>query len=274
MDIKAGIQAAIFLSVIGAGFSIWVGLNQIRTARGLTFYRLRQKQMSRGWRLLWTGLVLTIFVFLIGKFGEPVVYRYFPPTPTIAPTATITLTPTITLVPTITLTPTITETPSVTDTPTPTSTPFIPPVIEALFESDVAPNTDAVFSPLQFSTVMENYQAVSPATYFLNPVDELFAVYSYNNMLPGVQVTDLWYRDGELVHYATAPWDGSTGGLGNAYCSYTLCDRWQPGEYQLRIFVGLEIRTSGIFVVDGEPLTATPTLTPSPTLEPTETPSP
>ena len=274
MDIKAGIQAAIFLSVIGAGFSIWVGLNQIRTARGLTFYRLRQKQMSRGWRLLWTGLVLTIFVFLIGKFGEPVVYRYFPPTPTIAPTATITLTPTITLVPTITLTPTITETPSVTDTPTPTSTPFIPPVIEALSESDVEANPDAVFSPLQFSTVMENYQAVSPATYFLNPIDPIFAVYSYNNMLPGVQVTELWYRNGELVHYNTFPWDGTTGGLGFAECNYTLCDGWESGEYQLQVFVGNDWKVVGLFSVDGEPLTATPTLTPSPTLEPTETPSP
>lgn len=272
MDIKAGIQAAIFMAVFGGAISIWVGLNQIRSARGLTFYRLRQRKMSLGWRLLWTGLGLILFSFVIGKFGQPVAFRYFDVTPTMAPTSTITLTPTITLVPTITLTPTITETPSTTDTPTPTSTPFIPPVIEALFESDVAPNPDSVFSPLQFSTVMENFQAVSPATYFLNPIDDLFAIYSYNNMLPGVQVTELWYRDGKMVHYNTFPWDGTTGGLGFAQCNFTLCDGWEAGEYQLQIFVDMDWKVVGLFTLDGEPLIATPTITPSPA--PTETPAP
>ena len=269
MDIKAGIQAAIFMATFGAIFSIWLGLNQIRSARGLTFYRLRERTMKRGWRLLWTGLGLIIFSFVTGKYGQPAAYNYFEVTPTIAPTGTITLTPTITTTPTITLTPTITETPSTTDTPTPTSTPFIPPVIEALSESDVEPNPNAAFSPLQFSTVMENFQAVSPATFFINPIDDIFAIYSYNNMLPGVQVTELWYRDGKMVHYNTFPWDGTTGGLGFAECNYTLCDGWEPGEYQLQIFVGLDWKVVGLFSLDGPPQTATPTLTPSPT--PTKT---
>ena len=268
MDIKAGIQAAIILSVIGGVVSIWIGLNKIREARGLTFYRLRDRTMKRGWRLLWIGVGLFLFSFILGKFGQPAAFTYFEVTPTMAPTSTITLTPTITLIPTITLTPTITETPSTTDTPTPTSTPFIPPVIEALFESDVAPNPDAVFSPLQFSTKMEEYQAISPATYFVNPIDDIFAVYSYNNMLPGVQVTELWMHEGKMVHYNTYPWDGTTGGLGFAECNFTLCDGWESGSYQLQIFVGLDWKVVGIFSIDGEPPTATFTPTPS------ETPSP
>jgi hypothetical protein len=80
-----------------------------------------------------------------------------------------------------------------------------------------------------------------------------------------VQVTELWYLDGKLVHYNTFPWDGTTGGLGFAECSYALCDGWLPGEYQLQVFVGQDWKVVGLFILDGEAPTATPTFTPTPT---------
>ena len=119
---------------------------------------------------------------------------------------------------------------------------------------------------------MENYQAVSPSTFFVNPIQDLYAVYSYNNMFPGVQVTELWFHNGEMVHYNTFPWDGTTGGLGFAECNYTLCDGWQPGDYQVQIFVGNDWKVVGLFSLDGEPLTPTPTLVPTPTPSATATP--
>ena len=223
--------------------------------------------------MLGTGMFLLLFAAWLGRFGEPVAYRYFPPSPTITLTPTITLVPTITLSPTITLTPTITDTPSITDTPTITPTPFIPPAIEALFNSEVTPNPDAVFSPLQFSTVYENYECVAPATNFVNPVRSITACYSYNNMSPGVQWTALWYHGGELVHYETGPWDGSTGGLGNSQWAPPP-EMWQAGTYEVRVFVGLDWKVVGQFVVSGEPITSTPSITPSPTLSPTITQTP
>ena len=150
-----------------------------------------------------------------------------------------------------------------TDTPTPTSTPFIPPAIEALFESDVTPRPDAVFSPLQFSTRMKDYQAVAPSTYFVNPLHTIYAVFSYDNMIPGAQWTALWYRGETLVCYETLPWDGKTGGLGYSECSIPA-DEWLPGEYEVQIFVGEEWKAVGRFIVEGEPPTATPTPTPTP----------
>jgi hypothetical protein len=176
----------------------------------------------------------------------------------------------MTLSPTITLTPTITDTPSVTDTPTITPTPYIPPAIEALFSSEVTPNPDAVFSPLQFSTVYENFECVAPSTTFVNPVRSMTACFSYNNMQPDVQWTALWYRGNELVHYETLPWDGTTGGLGFSQWSPPP-DMWQPGTYTVQIFVGLEWKVVGQFVVSGEPPTSTPSTTPSPTVSPTIT---
>ena len=271
MDIRAGIITTIILAVLFALLLIRGGIRSIQSARKLTFYRLRQQRMSGGWRMLIVAVLMLLFSAWLGRFGEPVAYRYFPPSPTITLSPTITIVPTMTLSPTITLTPTITDTPSITDTPTITPTPYIPPAIEALFESAVTPNPDSVFSPLQFSTVYENYECVAPSTTFVNPISEMWACFSYNNMQPGVQWTALWYRGSELVHYDTLPWDGTTGGLGFSHWTPPP-DMWQPGTYFVQIFVGLEWKVVGQFVVSGDPYTSTPSITPSVT--PSLTPSP
>ena len=273
MDIRTGIVTIIILVVLFSLILFRVGIRSIQSARKLTFYRLRQQRTSTGWRMLATGVFLLLFAAWLGRFGEPVAYRYFPPSPTPSLTPTITLIPTVTLSPTITLTPTITDTPSVTDTPTITPTPYIPPAIEALFDSQVTPNPDAVFSPLQFSTVYENFECVAPSTTFVNPIREMWACFSYNNMSPGVQWTALWYRGNELVHYDTLPWDGTTGGLGFSQWAPPP-DMWQPGDYEIQIFVGQEWKVVGRFTVSGEPPTSTPSITPSPTTSPTITRTP
>jgi hypothetical protein len=233
--------------------------------------------MSGGWRMLIIGAILLFFAAWLGRFGEPIAYRYFPPSPTITLSPTITTIPTITLSPTITLTPTITDTPSVSDTPTITSTPFVPPAVEALFNSSITPNPDAVFSPLQFSTVYENFECVAPSTNFVNPIRSMTACFSYNNISPGVQWTALWYRDGELVKYDTHVWGElpgeSTGGLGSSEWAPPP-EMWKPGTYIVQIFVGLDWKVVGQFVVSGEPYTSTPSITPSPTVSPAFTDTP
>ena len=264
MDIRAGIVTTIILAILAVLLLFRGGIRSIQSARKLTFYRLRQQRMSGGWRMLGGAVLILLFAAWLGRFGEPVAYRYFPPSPTLTLSPTITIIPTITLSPTITLTPTITDTPSVTDTPTITPTPYIPPAIEALFNSAVTPNPDAVFSPLQFSTVYENYECVAPSTTFVNPISEMWACFSYNNMQPGVQWTALWYRGNELVHYETLPWDGTTGGLGYSHWTPPP-DMWKPGTYYVQIFVGLEWKVVGQFIVSGEPFTPTPSLTTTPT---------
>jgi hypothetical protein len=265
MDIRAGIFTTILLAVLAALIFFRVGIRSIQSARKLTFYRLREKRMSSGWRMLVAGVLLLLFSVWLGRFGEPIAYRYFPPSPTPSLTPSITPIPSITLSPTITLTPTITNTPSVTDTPTITPTPYVPPAIEALFDSQVTPNPDAVFSPLQFSTVYENFECVAPSTTFVNPVPQMWACFSYNNMSPGVQWTALWYRGNELVHYETLPWDGTTGGLGYSQWAPPP-EMWQAGDYEVQIFVGDEWKVVGRFVVSGDPLTSTPSITPVPTI--------
>jgi len=271
MDIHAGMIVIAILAVVGAFFIAREGLRAIQAARKLTFYGLRKQRMAEGWRLFLVAFFLLLLAYWLPFFGEPIVFTYFPPSPTPSLTPTITPTPTITLTPTTTPTSTLTNTPSVTDTAIPTSTPFLPPAIEALFESAVTPNPQSVFSPIEFSTEYDGVFAVNPQTVFQNPVNHIYGSFSYNEMLPGAQWTALWLRDGELVHYETKPWDGTTGGYG-----YTDCTDpgggWLPGTYEVQIFVGLEWKVVGEFILQGELPAPVATVTPTGAVSPTQTP--
>ena len=166
--------------------------------------------------------------------------------------------------------PSLTNTPSVTDTATITPTPFIPPVIEVFFESEVTPNPNAIFSELQFTTDCSDFNNFTAGTVFQNPITYMCAVFTYDQMTPGAQWTALWYRDGKLVHYETIPWDGETGGFGFTEWEAPASE-WLPGTYEVQIFVGLEWKQIGQFVVEGDAPTAIPTMTPSLTRTPTKT---
>ena len=271
MDIRAGIIALAFLIGLGALFYIRAGLMTIRDARGLSFYRLRQARMGQGWRYILVALILIGFAIALPIYGTPVAYQIYPPSPTVVPSLTPSVIPTITLSPTITMTPTVTDTPLYTNTPTGTPTPFIPLAVEAQFISAVTPNPNSAISPLVFSTALENSLPASPNTIFRNPIPHMYAVFSYDQMLPGVQWTAVWYRNGEYVFHETKPWDGSTGGFGYSDWGPTP-DQWKPGAYTVQIFVGHDFKRGGSFTVEGEAPTAAPTA--APTVPPTPTPSP
>ena len=217
--------------------------------------------------------ILVAAAIALPIFGTPIAFEYFPPSPTVAPTLTPCIVPTITVSPTITLTPTVTDTPLYTDTPTGTPTPFIPLAVEAQFISAVTPNPNSAISPLVFSTALENSLPASPNTIFRNPIPHMYAVFSYDQMLPGVQWTAVWYRNGEYVFHETKPWDGSTGGFGFSDWGPTP-DQWKPGVYTVQIFVGHDFKRSDSFTVEGEAPTAAPTVPPTSTPTGTFTPSP
>lgn len=275
LDIHSFIQTATALAILFAVVLVLLGVQALRRAAGIRFFRLKHEQLVRGWRALGVALMLALLAWALPRFGEPAIYRFYPATATATLTPTITLTPTSTASPTITLTPSITPTPRFTYTPTVTPTPHVPLAIAAQFTSSVTPDPDAVFSPLAFTRRLDydTGAAVQPQDSFQNPVGHLYAVFSYDGMLPGVQWTALWYRGDELVHFETKPWDGSTGGYG--YSDWNPSpDDWLPGTYRVIIFVGTVAKTSGQFTVVGNPPTHTPTLTPSATPTPSRTPTP
>jgi type VI secretion system secreted protein VgrG len=80
-----------------------------------------------------------------------------------------------------------------------------------------------------------------------------------------VQWTALWFRDGRLVHFETIPWDGETGGFGFTEWEAPT-EEWLPGTYEVQIFVGLDWKVVGQFILQGD--APTPVPTPSLTITP------
>ncbi len=263
MDIQSGVIALVLLAVLFAVVSIRSGLAALQSARKMTFYRLRRQREAGGWRTLGLAAFLLLFAVALPLYGLPLAYRYFPPTPTATLTPTITGIPSLTLSPTITLSPTVTDTPLVTDTATITPTPSLPLAVVALFQSSITPNPATILSQLTFSTQIDNdLQPVDPQTVFQNPISEIFATYSYDQMVPGSQWTAVWYRNGEQVCLTTQPFAGGTGGYDSANCSNPI-GGWQPGIYEMQIFVGEDLKAVGRFMVEGDPPTATASRTPT-----------
>jgi len=273
IDVKAGVIAATFLTLIFFLISFISGVQTILDGKKTKFYQLRRNQTLRGWRLIVLGLLWVIFGIAVFFFGEPIAYRYITPSPTLPMTLTPSITATITNTPTITRTPTITLTPAESYTPEPSQTPHIPISVEARFEGRLTPPPDAAFSPLIFTNIGldEDYNPIGPGIQFTNPVGHLYAVFSYARLEDDIQWSALWYTGNNLVHYESIPWDGGSGGIG--YTDWNpASDLWQPGEYVIQIFLGTDFQISGSFTVTGDPPTPTVTLTPSASSTPTPDP--
>ncbi|MFZ6018079.1 MAG: hypothetical protein ACOYXO_00595, partial [Chloroflexota bacterium] len=101
---------------------------------------------------------------------------------------------------------------------------------------------------------------------------KLYGTFSYDKMSAGGQWSVVWVRlaDNKILCFLTEPWTGSTGGYGYSECEPPASE-WLPGEYQVRIFVGLQWKSFGQFTVVGEPPTPTPTATPTRTPSPSAT---
>jgi hypothetical protein len=277
LDFHTFVRTAAILAFLFALFNGRRGIILMRNRDSHPYFRVRQQQLTKSWRHLFTsGLLILIGIWLFFS-GEQAIYRVFKVTRTPSPTLTQTLSPSPSFIPTLTLTPSTTATLQFTYTPSPSPIPILPNSIIALFESSVTPSADTVFSPITFSTGLnlETYNTVGAGTSFENPVNQIFATFSYDQMIAGVQWTALWYRQGELVHFEILAWDGGTGGLGFTDWAPNA-EEWLPGSYQVQIFVGEQSVVIGDFQVVGEALSSTPTssATPSSTVTFTQTNTP
>jgi hypothetical protein len=272
LDISTFIRTATFIVIFFGIYALWRGRAAVSESSNLPFFRMRQQRLLRGWQLVFWALVLFGLAAWLAFFGERAAFAVFPVTPTPSLTATPSLTPSPSLSPTITLTASLTPTLQFTLTPSPSAIPEMPGEVSSQFTSLVTPNASAVFSPLTFArgVNLNTYQAIDAGILFENPVEGMYAIFSYDQMQEGVQWTALWYRNGQLVHYETKPWDGGTGGYG--FTEWLPdAEQWLPGIYSVQLFVGMEVESISDFEVQGEPATSSPTPTASQT--PTPTPS-
>ena len=276
-DIASFVPTADFVAVFFALYAIWRRRVAIRESGELPYHRLRQQRLLHGWQVVFWALVLLAVAGWLNFYGEATAYAVFPVTATPSPTVTPSLTPSPSLSPTLTLTPSLTPTLEFTYTPSPSAVPVLPPSVQGQFTSVVTPNPNAVFSPLTFSRGINfsTYLAIDAGAAFANPVGGIYATFSYDGMLPEVQWSAVWYREGELVYYETKPWDGGTGGFGYTEW-FPKAEEWLPGLYQVVIFVGTEPKVGGEFEVTGAPATSsvTPTASPTATATPSKTNTP
>ena len=265
LDIQTTVRTIFIFLLIACVAMVFTAVRAFREAGRLRFFLKKRELLGRAWRFVLFALLIAGGAIILNTFAEPMVYRVFPPSPTVTSTPTITLTPTITVTPTVTITPTMTPTPEF------TSTPIMPAVISQDFTSVTTPNPNARFSPPVFSRqIDDDYQPIEIADTFENPVDSIFGTFSYESMATNSQWSALWFRDGELVSYESIPWNGSSGGFG--YTESNLRpDQWLPGAYEVQIFAGETWKSSGLFTITGIPPTPTITETASVTTTPTRT---
>lgn len=266
LDIETTVRTIFTMLLIVAGGLIIMAVRTFREASHLRFFLKKRALLSRAWQFVFIALIVVVGAFLINGYAEPVTYQFFQPSPT------ATLTPTVTLTPTITQTSTSTQTATITPTLEFTVTPEVPLIIRQDFTSQVTPNPNAVFSALTFArSLTEDYLPIDPSDTFANPVETLYASFSYDSMSVSTQWTAIWFRDGELIKYETKPWNGASGGYGYSDCTLPAED-WLPGNYEVQMFIGEQWKTSGVFTITGEP--PTPTSTPTLTFTVTFTPEP
>jgi len=125
----------------------------------------------------------------------------------------------------------------------------------------LTPNPESVFSEIVVAQRLGEFnQPIEPAESFYLPLGTLYGTFTYDNLVDGVQWTSLWYRGDEIICSESLPWDGGTGGYG-----YTECDPriWEIGEYEIRIFLGSEWKTSVRFRIE-EQTTSSPSATSTP----------
>ncbi len=277
LDIKTFINTVMVLMIFGGILILWRGFQELRFSSSTSFIRVRRARVSAGWRLMFSGFILAGVGLLLKVYGEPLAYRYIPitATPTLAPTETAV--PSVTLFPSSTPIPSITLAPADPNAQVNTPTPHIPLVVEVMFEGQVTPPADAVFSPLTFSHGLDaSYNPRDPGIEFTNPVGHLYASFSYDKMAEGVQWTALWYREAELVHFETMVWEKDWGSGGYGFTDWDPNPtEWFPGNYYVVIFAGYVPKITGSFVVSGLPPTVTlPLIQPTALILATYTPSP
>ncbi|MBP9675566.1 MAG: hypothetical protein KBD67_02420 [Anaerolineaceae bacterium] len=245
IDVATTFKVILVLLGIVAITSLVMAVKSIKAGHKLLFYQKRQLLVNHGWRLIMLAAALVLSGFLLTRFGEPIVYKYLPPSPT------ITQTPTITITPTITNTPSMTYTPTITLTLAQTYTPSFPESIQATIQTPIGPESNAIFSQISFSDQIKDGLIEEAATEFSLPLTTLFGGFSYDRMAEGVQWTAIWLYGEDVICAETKPWNYAPGGYGYTDCTPSGTS-WRPGIYEVKMFAGSTWKVTGTFRILGD----------------------
>lgn len=253
---------------------------QFRKARRASFYVLRRNALQSGIRYLVIAAALLVAGIVLMATAPRLAAIVVLPTP--LPTATPTRTPTPTATPRPTDTPTATPTrrptatapliPTFTLTPTPGPTVPIPESALTPWPSAVPAGENARITPRYIAIGDADGRLQGRGTQFPGGNYWVYLGFAYEGMQDGVITTFAWYKDGEPVERCSDTWLWGTvegrhwGVRGQRLYGCGPRGGWEPGRYEIRIFIETRLQGIAQFVITAPP-TEEPTLTPTATVE-------
>ena len=245
-----------YFLLIASVVPVGLAVAQLIKARRAPYYALRRDALRRGRR--WTLAALVWLAFAVALLLVPprLVAILSPATPTVVPTTMPTRTPT----PRPTRTPTAAPTrrPTATAPFIPTATPDVPLPESALspLPSAVPAGEDARIAVITLAAGEDDLgQPVDPGTEFPPRDHRVYLFFTFEGMQDGVVTTFAWYKDGEFIDFCsdTWPWGLIEGrewgerGQTSYFCKPP--GGWDPGAYQVHVFIEDRVQGSVQFVI-------------------------
>ncbi|MBE9472778.1 MAG: hypothetical protein IMY75_11805 [Chloroflexi bacterium] len=243
------VYALLIASAIPAGLVV----SQLIKARRAPYYVMRRDALRRATR--WMLAMLVLQALAVALLVVPPRLASILSTPTPAPTATPTCTPRPTSTPRPTRTPTVTPTRRPTATPPliPTHTPAVPPPDVALtpLPSAVPAREDALITFITLAADLDaSDQPVDMGTEFPPGDHRVYLFVSYESMANGVAWTLAIYREGEFLDETTQLWEW--GEQGQTYFYYKPPEGYEPGAYEMHVFIETRLQGVAQFVITEE----------------------
>lgn len=254
-----------------AAVALTVGVLYFRRARLAPYYVLREAARRRGavWSIVALGLLVGggLLLLLRAVIPPPTIVAPTQPPPTatatlIAPPPTLALT----VMPTATLTPrptaTATRRPTATPPLVPTATPAVPLPVDAVARlPDAVPApADARITFITFATEERNGAPVDPGVEFAPGDHRVYIFFEYEGMARGVTWTYRWCKDGECTDGLTCLWGIRQGecpvvstASGSTYLFFKPINGYQPGLYEVRIWIEDRLQVAAPFVIREAP---------------------
>lgn len=274
-QIATALPTALGILFVTALLLLLLALFHLRRGRTGPYWRLRRQASVLGFRLLlaslglfaltvalafYSGLAALAFRGLDDLFaGRPagavgVVVPSLTPTLAVSPTlspeptqrptrvptsaAAVAATPTSTATATPTLTPTTTATATLTPTETFTPTATYETVLNlapplALVTARPGARVEVIAAD---DTISANLTPIQPRTAFPAGVKRLYFFFVFRNMSNGAAWSRVLYRDGVPVQGQAYLW--SQGSEGDSFFFFGSADGYEPGSYEVRLFLG------------------------------------
>jgi hypothetical protein len=247
--------------LIAAAFPTAMAVVQLIKARRAPIYATRQNAYKEARRWMSALLVLLVLALVLLVVPPPVAALLVRPTP--VPTATPTAAPTCTATPCPTGTPTATPTRRPTATPPtiPTLTPSLSPPETVLtpLPSAMPARENAHIAIITLAAGEdENGDPVDPGSEFPPGQQRVYLFFTYEGMRTGTQTTFAWYKGEEFIEFCSDTWLWGTvegrqwGWRGRTSYRCRPPEGWEPGTYEIRVFIETQLQGVAQFVVADE----------------------